>query len=114
MEKITTATGIKAVVKFIAGEDCGCDERKAKLNALFPYKKPECLSEEEYKWWTNFREVGSNELTKLEMNMIVKIHARVFHHAPFTPCTCSPKKWQNLIKDINQVYDTYEETNTTD
>ena len=35
--KITKATGIKKVVKFIAGEDCGCDARKAKLNELFRY-----------------------------------------------------------------------------
>ena len=35
VEKITTATGIKKAVKFIAGEDCGCDERKEKLNKVF-------------------------------------------------------------------------------
>ena len=28
VEKITKATGIEKVVKFIAGEDCGCDKRK--------------------------------------------------------------------------------------
>jgi hypothetical protein len=32
VEKITTATGIKKAVKFLAGEDCGCDERKELLN----------------------------------------------------------------------------------
>ena len=40
VEKITKATGIKKAVKFIAGEDCGCDERKVKLNEMFRYKKP--------------------------------------------------------------------------
>ena len=30
--KITKATGIKAVVKFIAGDDGGCDERQEYLN----------------------------------------------------------------------------------
>ena len=47
VEKITTATGIKKAVKFLAGEDCGCDERKEKLNALYSYHKPNCLTEEE-------------------------------------------------------------------
>ena len=28
IEKITKATGIKKVVEWAAGEDCGCDERK--------------------------------------------------------------------------------------
>ena len=48
IEKITEATGIKKAVKFLAGEDCGCDERKDKLNKLFSYNKMECLTEEEY------------------------------------------------------------------
>jgi hypothetical protein len=47
IEKITEATGIKAVVKAIAGEDCGCDERKEWLNKKFPYKKVQCLDPEE-------------------------------------------------------------------
>ncbi len=48
IEKITTATGIKAAVKAVAGDDCGCEERKEKLNKLFPYKRePECLTEQE-------------------------------------------------------------------
>ena len=32
----------------MAGEDCGCDERKDKLNYLFPYNKPNCFTEEEF------------------------------------------------------------------
>ena len=41
IEKITTATGIKKIVKTvnnITGKDCGCDKRKKKLNKWFPYK----------------------------------------------------------------------------
>ena len=52
IEQITEATGIKKLVKFIAGDDCGCKERKEKLNALFPYHKPECLTEDEYNYLT--------------------------------------------------------------
>jgi len=40
IEKITTATGIKKVVKKIYGEgdnECGCNKRKEKLNKMFPY-----------------------------------------------------------------------------
>lgn len=36
---ITKATGIKALVKSLLGEDCGCDARQQKLNELVPYKK---------------------------------------------------------------------------
>ena len=46
--KVTKATKIDKLVKWIAGEDCGCDQRQAKLNALFPYTtKQNCLVEEE-------------------------------------------------------------------
>jgi hypothetical protein len=42
IEKITTATGIKAVVEKVAqttGKPCGCQERKDKLNRIFPYNQ---------------------------------------------------------------------------
>jgi hypothetical protein len=43
VDKITTATGIKSVVKAVTKavgkKDCGCDERKDALNRIFPYKK---------------------------------------------------------------------------
>tara|TARA_R110000796_G_scaffold50828_2_gene119842 strand:+ start:150 stop:335 length:186 start_codon:yes stop_codon:yes gene_type:complete len=39
VEKITKATGIKSFVNKLLGKDCGCKERKEKLNRSFPYKK---------------------------------------------------------------------------
>jgi hypothetical protein len=46
IEKITTATGVKALVDFVTADvlkakngDCGCNKRKEKLNKIFPYKK---------------------------------------------------------------------------
>jgi hypothetical protein len=38
---ITEATGIKALVKSLFGENCGCDARQEKLNELVPYGKKE-------------------------------------------------------------------------
>ena len=45
IEKITKATGVKSLVEYITTdilkmkqEDCGCEERKIKLNKSFPYK----------------------------------------------------------------------------
>jgi hypothetical protein len=38
IEKITKATGIKKVVDLLI-DDCGCDERKEKLNKKYPYEK---------------------------------------------------------------------------
>ena len=47
VEKVLQATGIDKLAKFVLGEDCNCEERKQKLNHLFPYIKPECLTEDE-------------------------------------------------------------------
>ena len=38
IEKITKATGIKYVANEFF-DDCNCDDRKEKLNKLFPYRK---------------------------------------------------------------------------
>ena len=38
IERITKATGIDKVAKKVLGDDCGCEERKQKLNKMFPYK----------------------------------------------------------------------------
>ena len=38
IDKITTATGIKAAVKAVTGGGCGCNKRREKLNTTFPYK----------------------------------------------------------------------------
>ena len=42
IEKFTKATGLKKIVEGtskLLNKDCGCDERKEKLNKLFPYGK---------------------------------------------------------------------------
>ena len=42
VDVITTATGIKKVVKAVSkatGTDCGCDKRKDSLNRTFPFNK---------------------------------------------------------------------------
>ena len=61
--KITKATGIDKLVKFVAGEDCGCDERKEKLNKLFPYAKPKCLNEDEFNTLNTYFKQNTNTLT---------------------------------------------------
>ncbi len=42
IDKITTITGVKKVVEIVSkalGKDCGCNERKEKLNKKYPYSK---------------------------------------------------------------------------
>ena len=65
-------TKIDKVAKFILGEDCGCEERKQKLNKLFPYKNAHCLVEEEYNYLKQFFSKHKNTLTNIEQKELLK------------------------------------------
>lgn len=88
IEKITQATGIKKLVKFIAGEDCGCDERKNRLNKIFRHNKLECLNEEEYDYLTEFFSKNKNVLNNEEIKRLYEISNRVFNKNN-KPSSCS-------------------------
>ena len=105
VEKITTATGIKKAVEFIAGEDCGCDERKAKLNKLFPKRQPRCFEEEEYTYLSDL--FSSSQPGRISQKRLLQIYNRVFR-TNFTPTTCSAcvKRWYDELK---KYYDKYSE-----
>lgn len=83
LEKITKATGIKKLVDKASealGVDCGCDERKAKLNKLFPYKKVECLEPSEYQTLKAFFEVKQRvKITNQEQRELLTIYNRIFN-----------------------------------
>jgi hypothetical protein len=110
IEAITEATGIKAAVDWfseVTGIDCGCEARKQKLNEMFSYKKVECLTKEEYDWITKFLALNTSRLDAPQQLMIATIHARVFNHTFYQPCTCSPKNWQQYINDLKKVWVEY-------
>ena len=43
IDKITTKTGVKKIIRVVTNVvgigGCGCEERKDKLNEIFPYNK---------------------------------------------------------------------------
>jgi len=103
IEKITEATGIKKVVEFIAGEDCGCEERKQKLNKLFPYV--ECLNEKEFDYLTDFQPWKKVRLEPADQEQLLSVYNRVFSkRKKITHCSSC---WKNIISDLKNVYDTY-------
>jgi hypothetical protein len=107
IDKITTATGIKAAVKFIAGEDCKCDERKEKLNQLFPYKKNECLTESEYNKLNElFAEIkATNSVQPSQQAELIVIHDRIFGtKSDLSMCASCVR---DLVNALQQVYDLY-------
>lgn len=111
IETITEATGIKKAVEVfskVTGIDCGCDERKKKLNELFPINRtPKCMIESQFETWKEYRETRSEHVSKEERQMIAAMHADLFSHKYVEPCTCSPKRWVQMIKDLDKVFEAY-------
>ena len=79
IEKITKATGIKKVVDTFAeltGIDCGCDARKKKLNEMFRYTKPECLTENEFDYLTEVFSTGNTTIPSAQQMKMINIYIR--------------------------------------
>jgi hypothetical protein len=93
IEKVLEATGISKIAKFILGEDCGCSERKRILNELYPYYKPECLTEDEYKYLDEYYTEAKNNIPSEVQKAVLDIYNRVFHQrANLTSCSSCYKK----------------------
>ena len=109
IEAITEATGIKAIVKFIAGSDCNCDQRKEALNKLFPYSKPHCLTEQDYNFLKEFFEVTRGSVVPTVQYRLNQIYTSTFNkHAEFTTCgSC-------LLDRISELKKVYEEYNISE
>jgi hypothetical protein len=106
IETITTATGIKAAVDWFSeatGADCGCDARKEKLNKLFRYRKPECLTKEEYEFVGKMR--GRNTVTSIEQTEVNKIYNRVFKDS-VQPTSCG-SCLRGRVQELETLYNAY-------
>ena len=110
IEKITEATGIKKLVKWMVGEDCGCDERKQKLNELFPYKKVNCMLEEEYLFFKEWYDKNTDRIKPSEAMVLLKMYNRIFNRKEEST-TCA-SCWREFIKKLTNVYNTYKDDNS--
>lgn len=106
IEQITTVTGIKAVVEKVSeltGIDCGCEERREKLNALWDYRRPKCLSEASIEWLNTFLKNKPEQLTIILQNKLKSIYKEVFDiDFPSTNCRSC---WRDMIREIERVYE---------
>lgn len=107
LEKVFEKTGIKKLVKFIAGEDCGCDERKKKLNELFPYRKISCLNEDEYNVLDTFFGKNTAEIAPSDQQALLKVYNRVLNVRQ-EPTSCS-SCWRDILNQLKKVYNQYKD-----
>jgi len=109
VEQVLEVSGISKVAKFILGEDCGCEERKAKLNRMFPYKKPNCLLEHEYEFLNSFyNRERQNTISVSQQKVLSEIYQRVFNQRVQMSSSCG-SCWRDTISKLKKVYDEYGE-----
>jgi hypothetical protein len=108
IELLTEATGIKKAVELfseITGLDCGCDERKEKLNKIFPYKKPNCLNEEDYSYLKAFFSTNPSQITPVVQRELSSIYKNIFNvDLESTSCASC---WRDYIGEIRRIYNEY-------
>jgi len=117
LEKVLEHPAVKPVTDVIKkiifkdGKDCGCKERKIKLNELLPrrYKAFRCLTYTEYKTWGTFVKTRTLKIDRETIVMICKLYAGVFNRLYYEPCgNCSPKPLIHMIDKLDTVYNSYE------
>ena len=105
VEKVIRFTGLQ---HFVNGEDCGCEERKKKLNELLPYRfKARCLTEEEYKEWGEFQTKRTLTLSGEQVVYVCDLYASVFNRQKWYPCSGCVKEMIAIIDRLDKVYETY-------
>ena len=100
VEKITEVTGVKKAVESIT-DDCGCNERKQKLNKLrFRFPVVRCFTEEQHNQWTSHRKlhVWTREQ---QINVLIPIYKHLFSRQ-LKPQSCC---LDQFIKEIDKVYE---------
>lgn len=112
VEQILEVTGVAKVAKWILGEDCGCEERKEKLNKLWRYKKPECLTEEEYNFLDKFYNRNRSSVNPSEQLQLLKIYNRVLHEK-LQPTQCG-SCLREMVNKLNSLYAIYKQEKDAD
>ena len=80
IERITKATGIKAVVdkvSEITGIDCKCQERKEALNKLYPYTRQ--MTEDEITIYEEVMSRTKGTLTGDDQAILVRVYNKLFN-----------------------------------
>ena len=109
IEQLTEVTGIKKVVEMFSeatGIDCGCDERKEKLNNLFPYNRNiNCLNESDYTKLTKYLSAQQTTLTAIEQQEVSDIYFNVFsYRLQISSCASC---WKGKLDELRRVYNEY-------
>ena len=107
IETLFQNVGIDKAVKFIAGNDCGCSDRREILNKVFPYQKPDCLNEKEYNFLSQFFEVKHSTIKPNEQSALLDVYNRIFKDN-IEMTSCSSCFLNDVYKKLQRVYKEYD------
>ena len=102
IEKALKATGIDKVAKKVLGDDCGCSDRRDKLNKLFPYSKVRQFTEDELKIYESVLPRIKERISGDDQSIMVRLYNKVFN-ANKKPSSCTPCVRETLAK-LKKVY----------
>lgn len=114
LEKVFQYTGVKALVKAVAGEDCGCDERKENLNDLgrkikeklaFTFtSRVSALTLEEYEYLESVISTNPIRLNDKEIKRFAEIYDRVFRKKVNIGCQDCIRAMYGNLKQLVKIY----------
>lgn len=110
VENILETTGIAKIAKWAMGEDCNCEERKKKLNELFPYRKANCLTEDEFQILKTFFARDYAEIKISDQHALLGIYNRVLNLRQ-EPTSCS-SCWRDIIAQLRKIHSEYADSNS--
>ena len=107
VEAVLEKTGVAGVVKKMFGEDCGCEERRDKINELFSRSRiqvQECLTEDEFKYLDTYLSISRTRVTAADQLELYGIYNRVFHQnrQPSRCPECVKEVMVRLKKVVNE------------
>ena len=106
ISKITEATGIKKVVDKISevtGVPCNCEERRSKLNKLFPYNNVRQFTEDELSIYESvLPRIQGGRINGQDQDIMIKLYNKVFN-ANKKRSSCTPCVKETLDK-LEKVY----------
>ena len=104
IEKITEWTGLKKLTTYLFGDDCGCEERKNKLNAMFPkFKNIRVFTVDEKKVFESVITVIDKDkiVSPANKTILTKLYLDIFNMNPqWSSCGSCNLKTVDMLKRV--------------
>ena len=63
------------------------------------------FKKQHYERWTKFRMGDKHSISESELKLVSKLHSEYYKHKYIVPCSCSPKRINSWIADLNKIWE---------